>query len=114
MGPIRRKLSSLLTQAVEQGMAALDPESPCAKELGKSAVAKILREEIEKICTAATWGEISRAGLLVSRLQKASPQERGPVKADLGRIIEGLVTRVESESGKLRIPEACRRMLLEL
>lgn len=80
-------------------MEALDPQSPGAKELSKTDVAEIIREEIEKICTAATLGEISGAGLLISRLRKAPRQQKGPIKADLKRTREKLVTRVRERIG---------------
>lgn len=107
-------MSSFLTEAAYKAIVALDPESPCAKELSKIKVDNIIREETEKICGAATLAEITRALSLVRRLKKTSEQEKEAIKSKLKRIVEKLVTRVETESGQLRLPKTCRHLLLNL
>jgi len=114
INPIRRKMISFLTEAACKEIKALDPQSPSAKELSKIEVDDIIVEEIEKICNAATLAETTRALLLVTRLKKASGQEKEAIKSDLNTITEQLVTRVETKSGRLRLHKTCRHLLLNL
>lgn len=114
MDPIKRKVSSFLTEVARKEIEALDPESPCAKELSKIEADDIIAEDIEKMCNAATLAETTRALLLVTRLKKASGQEKEAIKSDLNTIAERLMTRVETKSGRLRLPKACHHLLLEL
>ena len=113
MNPIKRKMISLLTEAACKEIEAVDSQSACAKELSKIEADDII-EEIEKICNAATLAETTRVLLLVTRLKKASGQEREAIKSDLSTIAERLVTRVETESGQLRLPKTCRHLLSDL
>jgi len=115
MDPIRRKLSSLLTEAARKGIKALEPQLPCTKELnGIEDVDAIIAEEIENICNAATLTEITKILFLTRRMKKTSGQKREAIKNHLKKIAEQIVTRAESESGPLRLPETCRHLLLEL
>ena len=113
MNPIKQKMISLLTEAAVREIEAVDPQSSYARELGEIEVDDVV-EEIQKICNAATLAETTRVLLLLTRLKKASGQEREAIKSDLKRIAEQLVTRVEKESGQLRLPKTCRRLLLDL
>ena len=113
MNPIRRKMSSFLTEAAYKEIEALNPESPPAEELSKiEELDNIVKGEIEKICGAATLAEITRILLLVRQLNKASGQKEEAIKSDLKRIAEQLVRRVETESGPLRLSKTCRHLLL--
>jgi hypothetical protein len=113
MNPIRRKMASFLTEAAHKEIEALSPDSPYAKELHEIGdVDTVIAEEIEKICNIATFGEITKAFLLVRRLKTASLQEKEAIESELSKIAEELVRRVETESGRLRIPNACRHLLL--
>jgi len=115
MNPIRRKMASFLTEAAHKEIEALSPDSPYAKELHEIGdVDNVIAEEIEKICNIATLGEITKAFLLVRRLKTASLQEKEAIESELRKIAEELVRRVETESGGLRIPNACRHLLLYL
>ncbi|MHC4070194.1 MAG: hypothetical protein ACYSR8_11600 [Planctomycetota bacterium] len=115
MNPIRRKMASFLTEAARKELEALSPDSPHAKELREiEDVDTVIAEEIQKICNIATLGEITKAFLLVRRLKTASLQEKEAIESELGKIAEELVRRVETESGRLRIPNACRHLLLYL
>ena len=115
MNPVRRKLSSFLAEAAHKGIKALEPQSPCAKELnGIEDVDAIIAEEIEKICNAASLAEITKILFLTRRMKKTSGQKREAIKSQLKKIAEQVVTRVESESGPLRLPETCRHLLLSL
>ena len=115
MDPIRRKLSSFLTEAAHKDIKALEPQLPCAKELnGIEDVDAIIAEEIEKICNAATLIEITKNLFLTRRMKKTSGQKGETIKTELKRIAEQVVTRAESKSGPLSLPETCRHLLLEL
>jgi len=115
MDPIRRKLSSFLTEAAHKDIKALDPQSPCAKELsGIENVDAIIAEEIEKICNAATLTEITKILFLTRRMKKTSGRKRETIKSELKKIAEQVVTRAESQLGPLTLPETCQHLLLEL
>jgi hypothetical protein len=113
MNPIRRKMITFVTEAVRKEIAALDPDCPCAKEMSKlDDVGNTIAEEVEKLCNAANLIEISKTLLLVRRLKKASVQEKEAIESELERIAEELLTRVETESGRLRLPKACHYLFL--
>jgi len=113
MNPIRRKMSSFLTKVARKGLETLNTQSfPCAKGLSKVEVDDIVANEIEKICNAATLAEITKTLLLVRQLKKTSGQKKEAIKNDLNRIVEELLTRVETESGQLRLPKACHHLFL--
>jgi hypothetical protein len=115
MDPIRRKLHSFLSEAAHNGIKALEPQLPCTKELdGIEDFDAIIAEEIEKICNAATLTEITRILFLTRRMKKTAGQKRETIKTELKKIAEQVVTRAESESGPLSLPETCRHLLLEL
>ncbi|HIJ52801.1 MAG TPA: hypothetical protein HPP66_06560 [Planctomycetes bacterium] len=113
MEPIRKKLSSLLIKAANKEVEDLDPQSQCAKELAEiENVDTIVVEEIEKICKVATLVEISKILSLAARLKGTAGQKRESVKNGIKNIAEGLVTRLEAESGPLKLPQSCRLILL--
>ena len=115
MDPIRRKLSSFLTEAARKGIKALGPQSPCAKELnGIEDVDATIAEDIEKICNAAKLAEITKILFLARRMKKTSGQKKEAVKTQLKKIAEQVVKRAESQSGPLILPETCRHLLLQL
>jgi len=58
--------------------------------------------------------EITRVLILAARLKKTSGQEKEAIKSDLKRVAEELVTRVEKESGQLRLAKTYRHLLLDL
>jgi len=115
MDPIKQKLSSLLTEAAREDIKALDPQSPCAKQLSQiENIDAVIAEEIENICNAATLTEITKILFLTRRIKKASGQRREAMKSQLKKIAEQVVTKVESQSGPLSLPETCRHLLLSL
>jgi hypothetical protein len=108
-------MASFLTEAARKEIEALSPDSPHAKELYEiDDFDTVIAEEIQKICNIATLGEITKAFLLVRRLKMVSLQEKEAIESELRKIAEELVRRVETESGRLRIPNACRHLLLYL
>ena len=112
MEPIRKKLSSLLIKAANKEVEDLAPQSQCAKELAEvENIDTIIVEEIEKICKAASLGEITRIFLLVARLKTTSGQKREAIKNNIKKIAKKLISRVEAESGPLGLPQSCRYIL---
>ena len=112
MNPIRQKAASFLTEAVHKKIAALDFESEYAKQLSEDEdIDTVIAEEIEKISEAATLAEISKIVLLAARLRRASGQKRDSIRTNLKEMAELLVTRVEAESGPLKLPQPCRHIL---
>ena len=112
MEPIRKKLNSLLINVADREIKDLDPRSQCARELAEiENVGTIVVEEIEKICNAVTLGEITRFFLLAARLKTTSGQKREAIKGDIKKIAKKLVSRVEAESGPLKLPQSCRHIL---
>ena len=112
MEPIRKKLNSLLINVANREIKDLGPQSQCAKELAEiENVETIVAEEIEKICNAATLGEITRIFLLAARLKTTPGQKREAIKNDIKKIAKKLVSRVEAKSGPLTLPQSCRHIL---
>jgi len=115
MEPIRKKLNSLLINVANRKIKDLDPQSQCAKELAEiENVETIVVEEIEKICNAVTLGEITRFFLLAARLKTTSGQKREAIKDNIKKIAKKLVSRVEAESGPLKLPQSCRHILWDV
>ena len=114
MNPLRRQMALLLTNAASKGIKALDPGSECAKALKKTNIEDILREDIDRICGAVGFTEITKILSLATRLKASSVEKREATKRELKKIAEGVVARVEKESGKLKIPAPCRHLLLNL
>jgi len=56
--------------------------------------------------------EISKFFLLTTRLKTTAGQKREAIKGDIKKIAETLIARVETESGPLKLPQSCRRILL--
>lgn len=112
MEPIRKKLSSLLIKTANKEVEDLDPQSQCAKELAEiENVDSIIAEEIKRICEAATLVEITRILFLTARLKKTSGRKKEAIEKNLKKIAEILVTRVETESGPLKLPQSCFHLL---
>ena len=113
MDTIRRKLSSLLTEAANEEIKALDPQSQCAKELAEiEDVDTIIDEEIGKMCKVLTLGEITRILLLVTRLKTTSGQKNEVIKNDIKKVAKKVTARTEAKSGPSKLPQSCRHIFL--
>ena len=112
MNPIKRKMASFLTEIARKAIETLDPQSPCAMELSGLDVDDVIRGEIEKICGAATLAEVTRILVLAARLKKSGGRDKEVIRGNLRRIVKNLVARVEKEQGELRLPRACRDLLV--
>jgi hypothetical protein len=110
MNPLEQKMISFLTNAAHEQIVALRSETEYAKKLNNIEVDDTVKEEIQKICQVATFVEMTKIALSVSRLKKASGPQREKIKRDLKRIAEKLVSRVEAESGPLKLPENIRNL----
>jgi len=107
-------MALFLTDLARKGIKALDSDSPCAKKLEKNDIENILKDDITRICEAASFTEITGILSLASRLQIASEEKKETIKKELKKIAEEIVVRVEGKSGKLKTPESCRHLLLNL
>ena len=107
-------MASFLTEAARDQVAAMDADCPYAKELSKIEADEVLRAEIERICAAATLGEIMKVGLLASQLKKTSGDNHQEIKSNLKEMADELLNRVEAESGPLRLPSNYRQLLFDL
>ena len=114
MNPLRQKMALFLTDAARKGLKSLDPKSQCAKILRKSDFENILREDVNRICEATSFIEITKTISLTAQLQRASEEKRKAIKDELKKIAEDVVKRIEKKSGKLKMPKPCRHLLLNL
>ena len=114
MAFLRQKMASFLTDAALRGMKALDANSSCAKALKKIDVENVLNEDINRICEAMSLAEIAKILSLAVKLKTSSQETSGAIKSDIKKIAEEVVTRLERKSGRLKIPEPCRHILLNL
>ena len=114
MAFLKKKMVSFLTETALKGIRALDTDSPCAEALKKFDVEDILREDIDRICEAMSFGEMTKILSLAVKLKTPSQEGREIIKSDIKKIAEEIIARVESRSGKLKIPEPCRHLLLDL
>lgn len=110
---LRNKMADILTDAAHKGLAHIDPNSALGVELGKIDVEAVLKDDIEKICSHVSFFELTRILALAAQL-KADEKKQGQMKAELKGIVQPLLERVESNSGKLKIPESLRTMIFNL
>lgn len=113
MNPLRQQMASLLTEAARDGIKKLDKKSPAARELKAVDIDAVLRQDIDKICAAITFFEISAIMSLTMKL-KSGRADNSRAKEDLREIALRLAERVEKKSGRLNIPSACRDLLINL
>ncbi len=113
MNPIRRKLVSLMTEALQQKIEALEPGSPQAQELSTIDLDKYIKQDIEKVCNSATMAEMMRILFLGGKLRKAIGQERDTIKSDLKVIADLLIARLQRKSITLKLPKSCLDMLFD-
>jgi len=114
MNPLRQKMATFLTEVSHKGIRALDSESACAKALKKIDAKNTLKEDINRICEAVSFTEATRILSLATLLKMENGEKKEVIKSEIKKIAEAVVARVERESGKLKTPEPCRRLLLNL
>ena len=114
MNHFKKQLAFLLVKSSKRGLNALDPKSPCAKALKSKDIELLISKDIEKICEAAFFGEISKILTLYAWFRIASQEKRDELKDEFKTIADGIIERVEERHGKLNIPDPCRDLLINL
>lgn len=114
MNQLREKLAVLLADAADKKLKSLNRDSPCVKALKGIDVEAALKEEINRICSSVSFIEITRISFLTFALQVASCEEADSIKKNLRKAVEDAITRIESKSGRLKIPESCRHLFFNL
>ncbi len=84
MNPIKRKLVSVMTEALERKIAALEPSSELAQELSKIDLDKYMKQDIEKFCEAASMEEVMKIAFLGTKLRIATGQEEETIRVAQG------------------------------
>jgi len=110
---LRRKLAEALNEAAHKGLARIDPKSTLAEELKKYDVEEILKADIDKICNNVSLFEMTRIMGLIVQLN-SEEKRHGPMKAELKKMIQRLIDKVEGNAGKLQTPMSCRDLFFNL
>ena len=114
MNPLKGKLAQFLTEKAKKGLGAIGSSTPCAKALKKVDIDSVLREDIGQICNVVSFGEMTKIFSLAAQYRVASPEQKKVIKQDIKKIAEEIIGRVESKTGRLKIPKACRHLLFNL
>lgn len=114
MNLLRRKVASFLIDAARQTIDQLDASSPCAQALQKLSVESALKEDINRLTAGLSVREMVRLLSLARKLRKARPDRREAIANELGKMGRDVVSRVEDESGPLKLPRECHELLLRL
>ncbi len=114
MNLVKRKLVSLMTEALQQKIDILEPSSPLAQELSTVDLDKYMKQDIEKVCNSATMTEVMRILFLGGKLRNAIGQEETALKKDLKVITDELIARLQSKSITLYLPKSCLAMLFDV
>lgn len=114
MNPLRKKLAVVLTNAARRGITSLHPDSSCAKSLKGADIGNALNEDIKKICKVISFHDALKILSLASSLRVVPKKKRRILKAELKEIAKGVFEKTENKSGKLRIPDPCRYLMLDL
>ena len=104
----------MLAKSAGRGIRALEPQSPCAKALQHKDINCLITRDIEKICAAASFSEISKILSLYAWFRIASQEKRDELKVEFKTIADGIIERVEKRHGKLNVPDPCRDLLINL
>ena len=83
-------------------------------ELSEFEFDDVVKENIRKVCEAASLKEIAKIALLVSRMKKAPEDQKEAIKSDLKKIGENLISRVEADSGPLNLPQNIHNLFSNL
>jgi len=110
---LRRKLAKVLEEAAHKGLARIDKDSLLAEELRKVDVEGILKADIDKICNNVSLFEMTRIMGLMVQLN-SEEKRRGPMKADLKKMVQRLIDSVEQKAGRLQTPMSCRELFFNL
>lgn len=106
---------SVLSEAARNQIRSLHPKSPYAEEIIKTGdVGTIITKEIDRICSTATLGEITRISLLINRLKKVNESEKEKITDQLNGISKKIIERVEDKTGPLKLSKVCLELFSEL
>ena len=103
-----------MTETLGQKIAALEPSSELAQELSTIDLDKYMKQDIEKVCEAASMEEIMKIAFLGTKLRIATGQEEEIIKGNLKTIADELLARLESNSITLDLPKCCLDMLFDV
>ena len=108
MNPIKRKMVSVLSEAVREQIKSLSPQSPLTNEVDEiEDIEAVIADEALRMCEAASLGEIARISLLINRLKRVDENEKEKITDQLNSIAEKLIKRVESKTGSLKLSKVC-------
>ena len=100
---------------VHKKMATLSPHATDAGEFRSSEFSDaVIAEEVERVCNAATLGEIAKVSLLVRRLKKSGEAKKEKIASQLVAIIKRVIKRAEDRNGSLELSKVCLQLLSEL
>lgn len=114
MDPIRNKMAEIMRSAARKAIKKLDPRSKIAQALRSADMDAILGDDIQRVCEAMSFFDITRAMALAAQLGMATPGKFDAIKQELKKIAEKAAERAESSGGKLNMPDCCREFLFEL
>ena len=110
---LRTQLAKALNDAAHKGLARIDKNSPLAQELKRHNVESILKADVEKICNNVSFLEMTRMMALMSQLN-SKDRKQVVMKAELKKMIQDLIDRIEHDAGKLQTPLSCRELFFNL
>ena len=111
----RQKMASFLTELLWKEIATMSPQKTETGEwCGIESSDVVITEEVERVCNAATLGEIAKVSLLVRRLKKSAKSEKEKIANRLIATVKRVIKRAEDRNGPLKLSEVCLRLLSEL
>jgi len=115
MNPIRRKMLSVLSEAVRDQIKSLSPQSPLANKVDEiEDIEAVIADEALRMCEAATLGEITRISLLINRLKRVNENKKEKITDQLNSIAGKLIKHVEDKTGPLKLSKVCLELFSEL
>ncbi|MHC4123678.1 MAG: hypothetical protein ACYSSI_08915 [Planctomycetota bacterium] len=115
MKPIRRKMVSVLSEAVRDQIKSLNSQSLLANKVDEiEDIEAVIADEALRMCEAATMGEIIRISLLINRLKKVNENEKEKITDQFKGIAGKLIKRVEDKAGPLKLSKVCLELFSQL
>ena len=114
MNILRQNLAKLLDQSARKAISSMDPGSECANILENLDIDDILKNDIELICENVSFSETAKIISLSASINVASEDKQQIIKEEMKEFAEKLVAKIEQKNGKLKIPDHCRHLLLNL
>ena len=115
MNPVKKKMVSVLSEAVRAQVKSLPQQSLLADKVDEiEDIEALIAEEAFRMCKAASLGEITKISLLVNKLKKMNEHEREKIAVQLTDIAEKLIKRVEEKTGPLKLSKTCLELFSQL